>query len=172
MNTSALDLLKLDQPTPVYMPGDTMSGNYRLDALAEQSITSVELSVMWYTEGKGDEDLAVHFFDRLQAHGSRFVELSQPRQFSTRLPNSPLSYSGLIVQIRWCVRMRVFLAGGKDLFFELPFQLGTVPAPSLPESAATTSTIDASAESANSKTLPLSASAAAHGSVTTDVAEP
>ncbi len=82
---------------------------------------------MWYTEGKGEEDLAVHFFDRLDP-GAALVDLTQPRPFSTRLPESPLSYAGVIVKIRWCVRVRVFLAQGKDLFAEEPFQLGLVPA--------------------------------------------
>ncbi len=52
----------------------------------------------------------------------------QPVRFNTQLPPSPLSYDGAIVKIRWCVRVRVFLRGGKQLLSEKPFQLGTVPA--------------------------------------------
>ena len=148
--TSAM--LKLDQASRQYMPGDVLSGEYCLDTLAGQGVSAVELSVMWYTEGKGEEDLAVHYFDRLQPQGSRVVELREPRRFSTRLPNSPLSYLGLIVQIRWCVRMRVFLLQGKDIFLEESFQLGNIPAPVLPEPPAAASTIGATG---SAKTLPL-----------------
>jgi hypothetical protein len=159
--TAAATLLKLDQSTRIYAPGDVLSGEYCLDSLAGQGVWAVELSVLWYTEGKGDEDLAVHYFDRLQPQGSRVVELREPRRFSTRLPNSPLTYLGLIVQIRWCVRIRVFLASGKDIFVEEPFQLGNIPAPKLPEPAAASSTLDAAKNSAVSKTLPLKSDAAA-----------
>jgi hypothetical protein len=50
-------------------------------------------------------------------------------QFSTRLPNSPLSYDGRIVKIRWCVRVRVFLPRGVELVEDELFQLGCVPRP-------------------------------------------
>jgi hypothetical protein len=87
----------------------------------------VEISVLWHTEGQGDEDLAVHHFERLSAEEGRDVASLRSGRFETRLPASPLSYQGLIVKIRWCVRVRVFLARGKELLAEMPFQLGTVP---------------------------------------------
>ena len=33
-------------------------------------------------------------------------------------------YSGAMVKIRWCARVRLFLRRGKELFFEQPFVLG------------------------------------------------
>jgi hypothetical protein len=33
----------------------------------------------------------------------------------------------VIVKICWCVRARVFLSRGKELYDELPFELGNVP---------------------------------------------
>jgi hypothetical protein len=33
----------------------------------------------------------------------------------------------MIVKIRWCVRARVFLARGRELSRDAPFQLGAVP---------------------------------------------
>ena len=45
-----------------------------------------------------------------------------------RLPNSPLSYEGAIMKLRWCVRVRVFLARDKETMGELPFRLGHVSA--------------------------------------------
>ena len=40
------------------------------------------------------------------------------RRVRTRLPNSPLSYSGAILCIRWCVRLRLFLRRGRDYVLE------------------------------------------------------
>jgi hypothetical protein len=43
------------------------------------------------------------------------------------LPNSPLSYDGVILRIRWCVRLRAFLTRGKQLVEQRTFRLGNVP---------------------------------------------
>jgi hypothetical protein len=45
------------------------------------------------------------------------------------LPYSPLTYDGVLVKIRWCVRVRAFLAGGKELVRDRNFFLGDVRAP-------------------------------------------
>jgi len=55
-------------------------------------------------------------------------DLRPMRRFRTRLPNSPLSYRGAILNVCWCVRVRVFLRRGKELSADHPFQLGSVPA--------------------------------------------
>ena len=119
-------LLGFDAQRRRYEPGDTLSGCYALEGIASRDVKAVELSILWYSEGKGDEDLAVHFFDRLDPSAT-LVDLGQSRPFSTRLPQSPLSYAGVILKIRWCVRVRVFVTQGKDLFAEEPFELGCVP---------------------------------------------
>lgn len=118
--------LQLDEPRRVYLPGETLAGQYRLEGLTAGRVRAVELSVLWYTEGKGDEDLAVHFFERWRPDRSSADEIP-PRRFSTALPASPLSYDGLIVKIRWCARLRVEVRGGKPLLAEAPFRLGAVP---------------------------------------------
>lgn len=119
--------LKLDELSRVYDPGETLSGEYYLEGLSAQEVRAVELSVLWHTQGKGDEDLSVHFFQRLEPYNDEVFDFREPRRFSTTLPNSPLSYHGLIVKICWRVRVRVFLARGKQLSFETPFDLGHVP---------------------------------------------
>jgi hypothetical protein len=110
-----------------YRPGETLAGEYRLEAIQPSEVRAIELSVLWYTEGKGDEDLAVHFFERREPAGGDYVDLAHPCRFATRLPNCPLTYSGMIVKIRWCVRVRVFFARGKEMNAEEPFQLGPAP---------------------------------------------
>jgi hypothetical protein len=119
--------LRLEGDRHRYSPGDQLTGEYRLDAPDPTAVTAVELSVLWYTEGTGDEDLAVHYFERMAADQQGGFDARLPRQFSTRLPKSPLSYDGLIVKLHWCVRVRAFLRQGKDAVVEAPFQLGDVP---------------------------------------------
>jgi hypothetical protein len=119
--------LSLGEHSRVYRPGEILEGTFCLEEAEPDEVRAVELSVLWHTEGKGEEDMSVHFFERIEPAAGDAVEFRQQRHFSTPLPNSPLSYSGLILKICWCVRARVFLARGKDLTKEVPFQLGTVP---------------------------------------------
>lgn len=107
-----------------YAPGDELSIEYRLTSLPPAALESVEISVLWHSEGKGDEDLAVHFFERLEGQGGAGPPASN--RFLIRLPWSPLSYQGVIVKLRWCVRVRAFLSGGKQLVDEQMFHLGDV----------------------------------------------
>lgn len=126
MNGATLRIL-LEGNRRVYQPGDLLRGEYQIDTLKLLQPAAVEISVLWYTEGQGDEDLAVHHFERLDAEDDPAIRSYRARRFETRLPTSPLSYQGLIVKIRWCVRVRVFLPQGKALMAEMPFQVGTVP---------------------------------------------
>ena len=125
MNEAFVRIL-LDGNRRAYQPGEMLAGEYRLESLKQTEPTAVEISVLWHTEGQGDEDLAVHFFERISAADQPGVDLRRPRRFSTQLPLSPLSYQGEIVKIRWCVRVRVFLSRGKELLAEAPFQLGSI----------------------------------------------
>ena len=119
--------LTLHESRRVYRPGEKLSGQYYVDAVEGTETVAVEISVLWHTEGKGDEDIAVHFFDRVSQDERAALDFRQPRVFSTVLPNSPLSYEGVLIKIRWCVRLRVFLSRGKQLVEERAFQLGEVP---------------------------------------------
>lgn len=117
----------LDKSQRVHQPGDVLRGEYQIDAVDPADIRAVELSVLWYTEGKGDEDLAVHYFERHTADDSEAPTLHELHRFEVALPNSPLSYEGVLIKIRWCVRLRVFLRQGKDFVSDRDFQLGEVP---------------------------------------------
>lgn len=121
--------LSLDDHSRTYRPGESLSGHCSVEGPRASDVRAMELSVVWHTEGKGDEDLSVHFFKRIEPAGGQAIDFCEPQPFTTRLPNSPLSYNGLIVKICWCVRARVFLPAGKELSLEVPFQLGTVPKP-------------------------------------------
>ena len=118
-----------DEHAGLYMPGDMMSGECQIDAFDPRQLKSVEISVLWYTLGKGEEDLSVHYFQRDTGDEEGLIDLETPHRFETQLPNSPLSYDGVIVKICWCVRARVFVRGGREVVDEQPFQLGAVPRP-------------------------------------------
>jgi hypothetical protein len=119
--------ITLDGDQRQYLPGDTLSGEYALHLPLAAEPKAVEVSVLWYTEGKGDEDLAVHYFERCASGNGDNVDFRQPRRFNTDLPNSPLSYEGVIVKLRWCVRVRLFLTRGKEVVADERFQLGQIP---------------------------------------------
>ena len=118
-------VIELDRSEQGYMPGETLAGTYEIRDLLPGEIKAVELSVLWYTIGKGDEDLAVHEFQRRSVDDGDWID-TRPVAFKTQLPPSPLSYDGRIMKICWCVRVRVFRHRGKDLFAETPFTLGQV----------------------------------------------
>ena len=124
--------IELDDHADPYEPGESMSGSYRVDTSQPRDVKAVELSVLWYTIGQGEEDLAVHHFLRRSIDDhleevSPSMGLGSAERFQTVLPNSPLSYDGVIVKVQWCVRVRVFLARGKEVFAERPFRLGKLP---------------------------------------------
>ncbi|MBI1904558.1 MAG: hypothetical protein HYS13_25975 [Planctomycetia bacterium] len=144
--------IKLDGQHRIYRPGEILSGQYGWDVEPPAAATKVELSVLWRTEGKGDEDLGVHFFDSIDVPADTDAAGVAPdreavreadgaadrrtARFATQLPNSPLSYDGAIVKVAWCVRVRLFLRDGREVVAEKVFQLGNVPKVRVREPAA------------------------------------
>lgn len=126
--SAPLITIQLDPGRRDYAPGETLAGRFRWDVEHPDRVSSVEMSILWYTEGKGDEDLGVHYFEEHTIGGQAPHRVAW-RPFSTKLPNSPLCYDGPLIKIRWCVRVRVFLETGKDVVGEKHFRLGHVPAP-------------------------------------------
>ena len=119
--------IKIDQRPTAHAPGETLSGEYQIDAVEATELNALELSILWYTEGKGDEDLGVHHFERRTDEDKDPMPLTELRKFSVTLPSTPLSYEGVLIKLRWCVRVRVFLKSGRNYFAELPFRLGDIP---------------------------------------------
>ena len=111
-----------------FAAGDELVCEYQIDAVDPADIQAVEASVLWRTEGKGEDDLGVHFFERRLPADADGGDLRPMRRLRTRLPNSPLSYGGAILSIRWCVRLRLFLRRGREYLVEQPFTVGSVPA--------------------------------------------
>ena len=78
-------------------PGAELRG--RVEWRAEGgSVESVLVSLLWYTEGKGTEDVGI----------VEQVEVDDPsiegsHDFSFRLPDFPWSFSGTLVSLVWAV---------------------------------------------------------------------
>jgi hypothetical protein len=117
----------LDSETAHYQPGERLSGRFTVEGLHAATARAAELSVLWYTSGKGEEDMAVHHFERLVEESPKPLDLQVPHRFTTVLPESPLSYDGHIVKICWCVRIRLFMPQGQEAVAEAAFRLGDVP---------------------------------------------
>ena len=119
-------MIRLHGLQPTYMPHDILEFEYRVANIQHSTISAVEVSVVWLTEGKGTEDLGVHFFQRLTGNSLAATEWSIPQQVQVPLPDSPLSYEGRLLRISWCVRVRFYLNDGTELVAQQPFYLGTV----------------------------------------------
>ncbi len=123
--------LHFDRADRRYEPGAELTARARVAGLGDERVQAVEHSVLWYTEGKGEEDLGVHFFTRVES-GPAPAESDGMVAFGTRLPPSPLSYEGVIVKIRWCARVRIFFRASRDFVSEHVFELGRLPPARLP----------------------------------------
>ena len=99
-------IIELDRADGAYEPGETLRFRCRIPD-TQGVVKALEVSVLWYTEGKGDEDHGVIHQERLRGEDEWFTE---SQQFKQRLPNSPLSYHGVIFKIRWfwlrCARLK------------------------------------------------------------------
>ncbi|QDU77048.1 hypothetical protein Pan97_41080 [Bremerella volcania] len=131
MNLEPKIEITLDRPNRTYLPDDELIASFEIKGTRPSEVQAIEASVLWYTEGTGEEDLATHDFRRLLPIDRNDADLTKRRKFQTRLPRSPLSYQGLIVKIRWAVRVRVFMHQGKEYMEEVPFNLGEL-APAVP----------------------------------------
>lgn len=126
MSTPQIPLKFDGRGSRLYFPGETLAGSYFLGDLGDEPIEAVEVSVLWHTEGKGNEDFGTAAFWRRSQQAGDWIDARTPGRFSVVLPNSPLSYNGELVKIFWTVRIRVFLSGGREIVDEHPFRLGNI----------------------------------------------
>jgi hypothetical protein len=113
-------IVELDRDSAVYLPGEMLTFRCRVP---DERVEALHVTVLWYTEGKGDEDKGILLEERVPGQ-----ELHDSERFEVRLPSSPLSYNGVILKIHWCVRAEVTLLRGREWKDEVPFQLGNVAA--------------------------------------------
>jgi len=123
--------VRFDHTGRDYQPGEWLTAEYVCASLGDEGIPAVERSVLWYTEGKGEEDIGVHSFERISTP-SAVAAVVPEGSVTVRLPRAPLTYEGVIVKIRWCFRLRLFFDSGRDFVSEHVFSVGRVPPSTLP----------------------------------------
>jgi hypothetical protein len=106
-----------------YRAGGTLTAKWRISRVPLDQVQGLEVSVLWHTEGKGDEDLHVHHFHRVVESQIRRVGLADEQSLHCVLPATPLSYHGKLISVRWCIRLRLFLASGREIVAEQPFYM-------------------------------------------------
>ena len=123
MKFDPLISIHLDKTGRDYMPGDDLMCDYQIDAIEQDEILMVEASVLWVSSGKGDEDTGIHFITRRLADVAMDADLRQMSRIETTLPPTPVSYSGEILNIQWCVRIRMILKNGQEYVVDQGFQV-------------------------------------------------
>jgi hypothetical protein len=81
-----------------FLPGETVEGTvaWHFDAPAWR----VELRLLWYTEGKGDQDVGIVESVPFANPGAEEI-----RPFHVRLPQGPFSFSGKLISLVWALEV-------------------------------------------------------------------
>ena len=79
-----------------FHPGESIRGT--LEWVGERPPDSVELRLLWYTEGRGDQDVGVARTLRIETPGS-----VGSQGFHWEAPAGPWSCSGRLLSIRWAL---------------------------------------------------------------------
>jgi len=90
--------LTLHEDKAAFAPRETVRGTARwnLDANPRH----LELSLFWYTAGKGTRDVGVIETYRLDEPGA-----SGSKDFSFTLPEGPYSFSGKLISLIWAIEV-------------------------------------------------------------------
>jgi len=113
--------VRLCNDEAIYQAESELTASCRISRVALADIQSLELSVLWHTEGKGDEDFHVHQFLRVSEQRLRRAGILEEQSLKCVLPSTPLSYQGRLVSLCWCVRLRLYLNDGREIVSEQPF---------------------------------------------------
>lgn len=82
----------------VFAPGEVLEGSTAWELEAPPRAVSVAL--LWYTEGRGDQDVGVVATQDFEAPGQR-----DRRDFAFTIPRGPLSFSGTLISLAWALEV-------------------------------------------------------------------
>jgi hypothetical protein len=94
MNGDWITLETRDGST-AFAPGEVIAGTVSWHL---QGAESLELRLLWYTQGKGDQDSRLVTTVELANPGKNEV-----RPFNIRLPEGPFSFSGKLISLVWAL---------------------------------------------------------------------
>jgi hypothetical protein len=81
-----------------FLPEETVEGTVGWHF--DRPVRSVELRLLWYTEGKGNQDVEV-----VASLPLADPRLNEVRPFQIRLPAGPYSFSGRLISIAWALEV-------------------------------------------------------------------
>ena len=81
-----------------FHPGEVVPATARWSL--DQAPAAVEIRLFWYTEGKGTQDVLI--VDRARYEGPL---ASERRDFRFDLPDSPYTFSGKLISLRWALEV-------------------------------------------------------------------
>ena len=90
--------LALHEDQATFAPRETIRGTARWNL--DENPHHLELSLFWYTAGKGTRDVDVIQTYRLDEPGA-----SGSRDFSFSLPEGPYSFSGKLISLIWAIEL-------------------------------------------------------------------
>lgn len=83
-----------------FTPGEGLAG--RVSWRVDETPSSAELRLFWYTRGKGDKDVQV-----VDAVPFANPQSSDRREFRLPLPKEPYSFSGKLITLTWALELLV-----------------------------------------------------------------
>lgn len=101
--------ITVDHDRTVFMPGAIVTGKAIWEL--EQSPEKMEIKLLWYTRGKGTQDLGV-----VDLHTFPNPIAKQQHDFQLRLPDSPYSFSGKLISIVWAIELIAYPLQDAALF--------------------------------------------------------
>lgn len=92
--------IELTNQSPAFLPGDAIEGTVRW---SEEQGTSLEIRLIWFTQGKGDRD-----FELIDVHTVPSLAPSGSERFQFQAPHRPQSFSGKLISLQWAIEAIVF----------------------------------------------------------------
>lgn len=83
-----------------FLPGQILSGTVHWDN--QRSAKDASLRLLWYTEGKGTEDIGI--VESVEYEGA---QLSDRYAFEFTLPIGPYTFSGRLISLVWALELQV-----------------------------------------------------------------
>ena len=95
MNDFTLDTL---DKRSAYSPGETLGVQAFWNLL--ERVERVDINLVWYTEGRGDQDLSL-----VQQHRISNPSLSDRIEVSFEIPAGPYSFAGKLITLHWAIEI-------------------------------------------------------------------
>jgi len=90
--------IELNGSKDTFAPGEQIEG--RIEWGLDANPKTLELSLLWYTSGKGTRDVSVLHTHRIDSPGALGSD-----KFSFTLPPGPYSFSGKLISLIWALEL-------------------------------------------------------------------